>query len=64
MADIIDDSHEIEQTFLRSALSTKRPVGPAPNGCCHYCNGPLTNGQRFCDADCRDDYDKVQRRDA
>ncbi|MDN2678480.1 hypothetical protein [Janthinobacterium sp. SUN033] len=29
-------------------------------GCCHYCDEPLAPALLFCDADCRDDYDKEQ----
>lgn len=62
MADIVDQSHDIEQAFFRSALTTKRPEGPPPKGCCYACDAPLNNDQRFCDADCRDDYQAEQRR--
>jgi hypothetical protein len=30
-------------------------------GDCHYCGEPVTDGRRFCDADCRDAWDYEAR---
>lgn len=30
-------------------------------GSCHNCSEPLDDSQRFCDVDCRDDFEKIQR---
>lgn len=63
--DIVDKSQDAEDAFFRAALTAKRPEGPPPTGFCYYCGEPLTNRQRrFCDADCRDDYEREQRRNA
>lgn len=61
MADIIDDAQVIADTFLKSALTTKKPEGPLACGYCCNCVLAVPNGLRFCDADCRDDYEIDQR---
>lgn len=30
-------------------------------GRCYNCREPLADPQRFCDVDCRDDYEKIRR---
>lgn len=59
--DIIDQGNEAAEIFRRSALSQKRPEGPAATGYCLNCEAHLAPGQRWCDAGCRDDWEKQQR---
>lgn len=58
MADIIDMAHEREELLREAALENRKPGAGAPNGRCFNCDEPLTDGHRFCDADCRDDWEK------
>lgn len=65
MADDVDRTQaraEIEATYL--AAASRKPAGPPPNGRCLYCNEPLADGRRWCDADCRDEWqaDDMRRR--
>jgi hypothetical protein len=71
MADIIDNAQDASDAFHRSAMTTRQPEGPKPDGFCHACGHELTplvgpQGEkierRFCDATCRDDYEYTQRR--
>lgn len=63
--DIVDKSQDAEDAFLRAALTAKRQEGPPPTGFCYYCGEALTNRHhRFCDADCRDDYEREQEHNA
>lgn len=62
MADIIDHAHETEQLFFRAALAARRPEGPQPNGRCHTCGAPIADGYRFCNAVCRDEYERDRKR--
>jgi hypothetical protein len=66
MADFIDDANEAAEIFLRAALSTyRRPAGPAPTGCCLNCGHALpVSGMRWCNPDCRDDYEDRERANA
>ena len=49
---------EQEEEFRRRA--PKRPDLP-PKGLCYFCDADIPNPKKFCDADCADDYDFVQR---
>ena len=54
-ADRSDGAIEMAQTV---ALTHRASEGPPPCGECHYCGEPLNDGRRFCDADCRDDWQR------
>ena len=58
MSDIIDQGTEAAQTFLDAALSQRKPEGPTPCGFCYNCNAQVASDQRWCDRDCRDDWEK------
>ena len=57
-ADITTARDEAEYT-LRLAASRK-PVGPTPNGRCHYCGELVGDTQRFCDHECAAEYEREQ----
>lgn len=53
------DSFEVAQEMellIREYQIAKSSTGPVLQavGQCHFCDAALSNGQRFCDADCRD----------
>lgn len=60
-ADLIDQANEAAEIFNRSALSQRRPEGPAVTGYCFNCDAMLAPGLRWCDASCRDDWEKQRR---
>ena len=60
MADNADDASEMAELHLSVELAKVKPNLPPLTGHCFYCHSPITD--RFCDADCRDDYDRDQRR--
>ena len=60
MMDVIDQSESTLQINETLALQQRKDAGPPPCGECHYCGEPLNDGRRFCDADCRDDWQKRQ----
>jgi hypothetical protein len=58
MADVIDQGNERAEQFLAHALgqaSCKAKALP-PIGSCYNCECPLDGDKKFCDTDCRDDY--------
>jgi len=61
VADIIDDAHEREEELRQKALEARKPVGPPACGYCYNCGEQLAQGLRWCDADCRDDWEKYQK---
>jgi hypothetical protein len=59
--DIIDQGNEAAETFRRSALSQRKPEGPAATGFCLNCDARMAQGQRWCDVNCRTDWEKAER---
>jgi hypothetical protein len=61
MADITDDATDQELKFTELAIQAARACRPQlpRNGRCHNCE-ELVEGL-FCDADCRQDWEKRQR---
>lgn len=55
--DDIDNAQEQMERDLDTALRLRRPEGPAAIGECLWCGEPLADGRRWCDADCRDDWE-------
>lgn len=61
-ADALDQASDIEQLLRDDALAEVRyRASKAPKiepmGICHNCQAPVGLGERYCDADCRDDFD-------
>jgi hypothetical protein len=64
MADEVDRTAERQEReagyLLRAA---RKPEGPKPSGFCLYCEMQFTDMlKRFCDAACRDDYERIKSR--
>lgn len=62
-------SHEGQLELERALAAAKAKQAaerPLPyKGTCYNCDEPLDRGERFCDEDCRDDYDwRTKRRSA
>ena len=57
MTTVDDDASMREEQFLKAALTNRKPDGPAATGHCLYCNAELPFGHRWCNSDCREDYD-------
>ena len=59
-ADLASEREELDRALaLRAAFRHEQPL-PAI-GQCHNCQASLPQGVRFCDCDCRNDYDARQR---
>lgn len=56
MADFADLGADREARDRALALQVRAPEGPAATGFCLFCAESLPDGQRWCDADCRDDW--------
>jgi hypothetical protein len=57
-ADITQERQEKEEELMRRR---PRPLIEA-TGVCLNCEAPLAEGRRWCNADCRDDWERQQRR--
>ena len=64
--DLIDMGQQREQMdreyALRAALQHEPPLPYV--GSCYNCGDPTGGGRRFCDCDCRTDYERRQRAEA
>lgn len=59
MADICDQADDVIQAGLDNAADAARHAGRLPaRGRCHNCDALLVGDLRFCDADCRDDWQR------
>lgn len=61
MADDADRSVDIEEQLTRAAVGVRKETGPTPNGFCHWCDAAVKKDQRWCDKDCRDDWEQHER---
>jgi hypothetical protein len=64
MPDFADIAAEREQADTARAISAARTPPPgAPIACgeCHNCLAPIPDGLRFCDDECRDDWQQRKR---
>lgn len=55
--DVFDRATEREEQDRELAMQNRRPSGPAATGHCLACEAPLPDGQRWCDSECRDDWE-------
>ena len=61
MADDVDLASEREERYRAEALAAWREEGPKATGFCLCCGEPLLeDGRRFCDAFCRDGWERVK----
>lgn len=58
-ADITAERMEREMDRI---LRLRRASGPAPTGACLWCGEPLASPLRWCDEDCRDDWERAHSR--
>lgn len=62
MSDIIDQANDLAEQLTSAYIAHQRQKNPslAYTGQCHNCDAPTPDGHNFCDADCRDDWQKRQ----
>ena len=58
-ADITAEREAAAAPYLLAA--SKRPEGPAPTGECFWCGETVADHMRWCDSECRDQYEREQR---
>ncbi len=60
MPDQFDQASEVEQLLRDAALKNakNKPAGPVATGECLFCQEPVLSPNRWCDAYCRDDWQK------
>ena len=61
MTDIADLASEREELIRAAALAERKPEGPKATGHCLECGHPFAvhkDGRRWCNAECRDDWER------
>jgi uncharacterized OB-fold protein len=58
--DDLDHASIIEAENLKLNLSIHKPTGPTATGKCLTCGAKLSPGRRWCNADCRDEWELTQ----
>lgn len=61
--DEIDRAQERTEQFMNHSLGklAATPALPAPTGACFNCQASVSDGERYCDSDCRDDWQHRQK---
>lgn len=57
MADIADKSQKHEEMWLTENLSKRKQEGPEETGYCLFCGEKTKPGWRWCNAECRDNWE-------
>jgi hypothetical protein len=57
-----DDLGSEQEEFNRDlALRARKPEGPTETGYCHFCDATVPKGHRWCDTQCRDDWERASK---
>lgn len=62
MADEVDVTAQRLEREMEALLRRRAKAGPRSTGACLWCEAPLPDGQRWCDADCRDAWQRFEER--
>ena len=60
MSDEADAADATVEQHLKRALARRHATLPAV-GQCYSCSAPVDAGRRFCDEECREDYERAER---
>lgn len=63
MADLFDQASDLEaldlaSSLIRQKLKAAKAKKVEATGCCLYCGEAVPEGHRWCDAECRDEWQK------
>lgn len=56
-----DDASAFEELRREAALSVRKPEAPRPTGRCLNCGEAVAQVRRWCDDECRDDWQARQK---
>lgn len=56
-----DQATVVEERDRELALARRMPEGPLPIGVCLNCEERVADGLRWCDATCRDDWERARK---
>jgi predicted nucleic acid-binding Zn ribbon protein len=59
MPDLADLAQAQNERVTGIMLTRRLPEAPPASGSCLHCGAPLPRGGRWCDAECRDDWERL-----
>ena len=62
MDDNLDRANDELEMSLAQALRQRKPEGPMPTGRCLWCDDITNDFVRWCNADCRDQWESANKR--
>ena len=62
--DPADQADQQVENLNDIARAVRKPGGPLATGFCAWCDAPVPNEQRWCDVDCRNDWDRNEKKAA
>ena len=62
MADDADRASDLIELELSTLLAVRRPAASTYTGRCQNCAAHVARPLQFCDADCRDDFEREKKR--
>lgn len=57
--DAFERASKLEAQSRAIAIAARREAGPPATGHCAFCGEPVADGLRWCDTDCRDDWQRA-----
>lgn len=60
-ADPFDRAAQLQRIDIERGRTMKRPEGPTADGSCHWCGAEVGPLRRWCDADCRDNWQRGEK---
>jgi hypothetical protein len=60
--DPADEADQQVENLNDIARAMRKPSGPLATGVCAWCDEPVDAGKRWCDVQCRNDWDKAEGR--
>jgi hypothetical protein len=60
MPDIADLAQAQNERLDQMTLAVRKPAAPQATGFCLNCGEPLSDGRRWCDTDCRNDWQRME----
>lgn len=60
MSDDIDRAQNEVDRLHAEALRARKVEGPSPTGRCLYCDDIVSDTLRWCDVNCRDNWEKLR----
>lgn len=60
--DFADEAQTRSENLLAQQLANRQTLTIPFSGVCLSCEEPLTEKRRFCDSECREDYERERKR--